>query len=350
MPVSHPTTSLATALLMAALCGSCTRDEPPPAIRLDPVAAIIDALESHQIVALGDMHHNLQLHELRLDLLRDPRLPDVVDDIVVEFGASQHQAIIDGYVNGEAVPYDVLRTVWLEAPSLVDPLGWDRHDTFEFYRTVREVNASLPEGQRLRVVLGDGGYETMEGEAWHIMRQVTDLGRSALVIFGAGHLNRRPLWYPISDQEWMAYWFEHPDSVSTVSHLEAAGISVFSLKPLASDPFIAVQPDIEDWAMPSITVVEGTRLGLEPFATFEGFGAEDDVGGLVVPDEEGGGFHVERVAPDPERSGLLQEQFDGVVILGAAAELSQADAPDGAFAPEDFEMEVIRRFGRDAEN
>jgi uncharacterized iron-regulated protein len=63
----------------------------------------MEALATHQVVALGDWHHNVQLHELRLKLLRDPRLPDVVNDIVVEFGTPRHQDVIDRYVNGGEV-------------------------------------------------------------------------------------------------------------------------------------------------------------------------------------------------------------------------------------------------------
>ena len=124
---------------------------PPPAVRLDPITAIIDALETHQIVALGDWHYNLQLHELRLELIRDPRFPEAVNDIVFECGATQHQQIMDRYVSGFDVPYDELRRAWTDFPSgsVCDGAVYE-----EFYRAVREVNANLVEARRIRVILG----------------------------------------------------------------------------------------------------------------------------------------------------------------------------------------------------
>jgi hypothetical protein len=277
------------------------------------MTAIIEALDTHQIVALGDWHHNVQLHELRLGLLRDPRLPGVVDDIVVEFGASQHQAISDRYVNGDDIPRGELRRVWAEAP-----LGgaWDGPDYEEFFRTIREINATLPENLRIRVVLGDTGAETMEREAAHIKREVIDRGRNALIVFGGGHLTRKPILWPTSDLEWAEFWYSHPDSVSTVAHLEAAGISVFSIHAQPSNAFIAVQPDAASWQMPALAIVEGTLLGVEPFATFN---FTDTL--LTVPDADGEGFHQEQVSADPARSGLTQEQFDAVLLLGPVDEM-----------------------------
>lgn len=322
MKVSSPIRVLSASLFLAVSCSSCAQDdELQPSIRLDPVAAIIDALQSHQIVALGDWHHNLQLHELRLDLIRDPRFPAVVDDIVVEFGASQHQDIIDRYVAGDVISYEDLRRVWVEAPSALDPSAWDRPDTYEFFRAVREVNANLPEAERIRVVAGDAGYESMEDEAGLIMREVTNRDRTALIVFGAGHFLRKPIWYPISNLVWMQSWYDHPLNVSTVAHLEAAGVSVFSILPYVSDPFVEVQPETAVWTMPALTIVGGTILGLKPFATFE---ATSDTE-LMVPNADGDGFHTERVSPDPERSGLTQEQVDALILLGPSEEMKEVE-------------------------
>lgn len=284
------------------------RDAPPRAARLDPVTAIIDALRTHQIVALGDAHYDLELHELRLKLLRDPRFPEAVDSVVVEFGTPNHQDVIGRYLDGAEVPDDELRRVWTETSQ-----GgvWDGRVYEEFYRTVRSVNAGLPERRRIRVVLGDPTPVTMEAEAALIKREVIDKGQNALIIYGYMHLPRRPLWYTISDQEWMEFVYTHPETVSTVEHLEAAGISVFSVYPQATDPFAEIQPDTSSWEMPALAIVEGTLLGFEPFATFAGTG-----GLMSVPDPEGDGFHQENAIADPARSGLTQEQFDAVLLLG----------------------------------
>lgn len=293
------------AVLLAVSCASCTEDteQPLSAIRLDPLSALIEAFATHQIVALGDWHGNVQLHDLRVALLRDPRFPAAVDDIVVEFGGPQHQEIVDRYVNGDDVTNAELRLVWG---------GWDAPQAAEFFRVVREINSGLPQDQPIRVVLGNTGAETtMEEEAALIRAQVIDHGRKALIIFGSGHFFRKPMWYPISDLEWMEYWYRHPSTVSTVAHLESAGVSVFSVYPLPSDDFIGVQPSAAGWPTPALTIVEGTVPGFAPFATFD-----DKETWLTVPDADGEGFHQEQVPADPARSGLTQEQFDAFILLG----------------------------------
>jgi hypothetical protein len=181
----------------------------------------------------------------------------------------------------------------------------------EFFRAVRDTNANLPEDRRIRVVLGDTSATSMKVEVALIASEVTDLGRKAVIVFGQGHFPRKPLWYPISDPDWMDYWYSHPYSVSTVAHLEAAGISVFSIFAAPSDPFAAVQPGAASWSTPALAIVKGTKLGLDPFASFAG---TDTL--LTVPDPDGEGFHQEQVRPDTNRSGLTREQFDAVVLLG----------------------------------
>jgi hypothetical protein len=302
-------------LLLAVSCTIYAQraEVPQLAVRSDPVTAVIEALQTHQIVALGEWHYNLQVHELRLELIRDPRFPDAVNDIVVEFGTPQHQGIVDRYVNGFDVPHDELRRVWTETSQ-----GgvWDGHVYEEFYQAVRDVNADLPPNRRIRVVLGDPTPLTMEAEAALIKREVIDKGRNALILWGAMHFPRKPLFYPVSDREFAEFMYNHPESVSTVAHLESLGISVFSIWPKESDPFILVQPNIMSWQMPALAIVNGTVLGLEPFATFASSGMQ-----ISVPDRDGQGRHQENVPPDPRRSGLTQEQFDAVLLLGPQASL-----------------------------
>src|SRR5918995_6751529 len=105
----------------------------PPAVPLEPIAAILDAFKTHQIVALGEGGHgNEQGHAFRLSLIRDPRFAQVVNDIVVEFGNSRYQEIIDEFVSGSDVPYASLRKVWQDTTQPHDV--WDRPIYEEFFR------------------------------------------------------------------------------------------------------------------------------------------------------------------------------------------------------------------------
>ena len=56
-----------------------------PAVPREPIAAILDAFRTHQVVALGEgTEGNIQGHAFRLSLIRDPKFAARVNDIVVE--------------------------------------------------------------------------------------------------------------------------------------------------------------------------------------------------------------------------------------------------------------------------
>src|SRR6266850_6986735 len=53
---------------------------PRPAVPIEPIAAILDAFRSHQVVALGEVDHgNEQGHAFRLSLIRDPGFANTVN-------------------------------------------------------------------------------------------------------------------------------------------------------------------------------------------------------------------------------------------------------------------------------
>src|SRR5436190_19923307 len=128
------------------------------AVPVEPIAAILDAFRSHTIVALGEgAHGNMPGHSFRLSLIRDSRFPDIVNDIVVEFGNARYQVVMDRFVRGEAVPDEVLRPVWRDTTQTT--AVWDIPIYEEFFRAVRHVNASRPPARQLRVLLGDAPIE-----------------------------------------------------------------------------------------------------------------------------------------------------------------------------------------------
>lgn len=125
-----------------------------PTRAVDPITGIVDAFKTHSIVALGEGGHgNEQGHRFRLTLIRDPRFSAVVTDVVVEFGNARYQPLMDRFVNGENIDDSELRRVWQDTTQL--NTVWDTPIYEEFFRTVREVNSSLPAERRLRVLLGD---------------------------------------------------------------------------------------------------------------------------------------------------------------------------------------------------
>ena len=71
--------------------------------------AAITALRKHRIVAIGEIHGQQEQYDAMQTLLFDPRLPDMVDDIVVEFGNALYQPTMDRFVNGALVEHRDLR-------------------------------------------------------------------------------------------------------------------------------------------------------------------------------------------------------------------------------------------------
>jgi len=115
---------------------------------------VIQTLDRYPLIGLGDVHTCLEFHQFLHELVRDPRLPEKVNDIVVEFGNPLFQAAIDHYVlNGEDVPRDERKGAWENTA-----MGWSisASPIYEyFFDLVRDVNAKLPREKRMRVILGD---------------------------------------------------------------------------------------------------------------------------------------------------------------------------------------------------
>jgi hypothetical protein len=202
------------------------RPQPQPklAVPLEPISAILDTFRTHTVVALDEGDHaNEPGANFRLKLLRDPRFPAVVNDIVVEYGNALYQDVMDRFVAGEEVPYDTLKQIWQNSTQPHDV--WDHVCYEEFFRAVRTLNATLPKERRLRVLLGDPPIDwskvrnvndyvmSLSGRDSYpvelIKRETLAKGRRALVIYGGIHLLRR-------------------DSESIVTQIESGGTKVFT--------------------------------------------------------------------------------------------------------------------------
>ena len=223
-------------------------DKQKPAVALEPIKAILEAFRAHALVGLGDPHGNEQISAFRISLIRDPRFAGTVNDIVVEFGNSRYQDVIDRFVRGEEVPYELLRQVWQNTTQV--EYGWDLPIYEDFFRAVREVNASIPPSRQLRILLGDPpidwkhvhGIEDLqkwlnrdEHLAEVIRREVLNKNRHALVIYGDAHL------------------------------LKSGGM--FAIHPETRLDLTALQLDIGSWPRPSLTMIQDTSLGFANYGS-----------------------------------------------------------------------------------
>jgi hypothetical protein len=269
------------------------------ASRVEPISGIFDAFRSHQIVALGEgLHGNMQSHAFRLALIRDPRFASVVNDIVVEFGSARHQAAMDRFISGGDVPDAELRKAWQDTTQ--NGL-WDSPIYEEFFRAVREVNASLPRERQLRVLLGDPPIDwdtvrtTGDLVRWITLRrthaadvidrEVLSRKRRALVIYGDGHFLRTSV--------------GGPPRPTLLNLIERQGTRAFNVWTNTTVELERRQRNIASWPVPSLTLVRGTKLGTLDFKYFSG---------------------MENAAPT-----TMEQQFDAVLYLGPVSSITMSE-------------------------
>ncbi len=343
----HKPALLVGAALIALVCTSAWPEEAPtkPAVPLDPVDGILAAFKTHQVVTLGEGgHNNEQTHALRLALIRDPRFAKVVNDVVVEFGNSRYQDIMDRFVGGEDVPHAQLQQVWRNTTQAHEI--WDVPIYEEFFQEVRKVNAKLPKKRKLRVLLGDPPIDwdlikTRDDllevrrkdtvPAGIIEREVIAKGRRALVIYGDMHSVRRNTYWMMEDKAAAEERFARPVE-TIVALLERSGVKVFSIRTSTSN-LAELQPDIATWTPPTLALLAGTPLGQASFL----FYYPDDIY-IRRPDNT-----WEQVKADPKRSPLMQDQFDAVLYIGPKSSITYSKVSKTMCADQEY---MQMRIGR----
>ena len=246
-----------------------------PAVPVEAITAVLDAMRSHQAVGLGTgAHNNEQGHTFLLSLIRDARFPRARADLVVECGSARYQGLMDRFIAGEDVSHESLRHAWEDTTQ--PHAGCEAPIHEELYRSVRTVNATLPKEQRIRVFLGDppidwnSPIEKQDREKFMFMRDsypaeliqrdILASGRRALIVYGQGHLQRKQM---LSN-----YDMSHPAAQTIVSLLESSGVDVFTVWGNTRADLETLQASIASWPRPSLTIVRGNVLGAADFQFF----------------------------------------------------------------------------------
>lgn len=300
-----------------------------PALPIEPITGILEALKTHDVVALGEGNHgNEQGHAFRLALIRDPRFPAAVNDIVVEFGNALYQDVIDRFVQGQPVAYEELRKVWQDTTQR--GTVWDRPIYEEFYRAVRDVNATLPAERRLRVLLGDppidcenaqsrsGALRTDDFPVAIIQREVIAKKRRALVIFGGMHLTRkRTPFLPPKDPALapMAAMVAKLQEGTIVAQLDRLGVRVFAVSTPTGFDISTLQANVATWRRPSLALIRETPLGL---ASAVAYFSES------IPVVRARGGIEEKLLPDVTAAPSMQEVADAILYLGPPSTITQS--------------------------
>ena len=335
------------ACILASLCvatGLSIRSEaqggePRPATPLEVIPAILDAFRTYRIVSYPGGHTDgNEVHAQLRALIRDPRFASTVNDIVVEFGSSRYQDLMDRYTRGDDVSDSAIRVAWLNAVQGGTAL--DNANTAAFFRTVREVNAALPPERKLRVLLGDPpmDWDNIRNKAdyrkWIIQRdsypadlvrrEVLAHNRRALIVWANGHLIRQQIWTNYDMSTWHAQ--------SIVSLLEAGGTPVFTVR--ADGELTRWQADTASWKPMTLTIVRGTTVGAADFSDFDGVSERYRVRG------------EEDFVPLPREqwvSRRLEDIVDAILYVGPERTRTSAPiAPDLCADPAYIKMRLDR--------
>jgi hypothetical protein len=263
----------------------------PPAKPLEPIAAILDAFKTHDVVALGEVHGDLNSLKLRLALIRDPRFAEVVNDIGVEAGNARYQDAIDGYVRGEDVPRAVVREAVRNTTN--HNMGPDHPSFEEIFHAVRAVNQTVPAERRVRILLGDPPFD------WSTVTSAEDLYRGdrdkfvADLIIGESLARKRRTLIVYGH----GHYFRGARS-SIVGYLETAGHTVFSIANLGPGAMLG-QSDVVSWPRPSLALLRGTLIGAAEVPMFYPLRFEDRFDAVLI-DAVSPGMVPREFCDDPE--------------------------------------------------
>jgi hypothetical protein len=302
-----------SAALAIAIGAQALRPGGAPAVPLEPVAAIVDAFQTHSVVAVTAGHGEARGYAFLQLLIHDPRIISAINDIVVEEGSARYQDVVDRFLRGDKVPIESLRHVWRDTtqPGLGYDTQWE-----EFYQALRSINASQPAAHKIRVLLGDPpiDWENVKTAEEHrhwiemrdtfpadlIQQEVLAKGRRALLTYGQMHFQRKNLN--------ANYEFEGP-AETIVSRLENKwGAKVFTI--FTAD-VSSLEPDAASWPSPSLAIARGTVLGAADFTVY-------------YPSEAIGRFPIRDGKPDfsapiPRdqwKTLRAEDQFDAVLYTG----------------------------------
>lgn len=262
---------LALSTLLAAQAGSQSRQaaNSPHVLTFEPaIPAILRIFDTFQVVGMPAAHAEKDIDDLVLSLIRDPRFPGTVNDIVVECGNVRYQPVLDRYIAGESVAFSEVQHTWRDTTQ---PMCGESGFYEQLYPLVRVINQGLPLAKRLRVVAADPPIDwskvktlqdvtpfmDRDGSIASVMeREVLSRHRKALMLFGVFHLLHGS--GPGQGDAVTIYERRYPGKTFVISGLGYYGTSG---EELAGTP-------AELGTAPSLLKIKSTRLGALSLGSF----------------------------------------------------------------------------------
>ena len=323
-------------LVFVALLSALLTGQPAPPVPTTALEGVIGALRLNQLVAISDPHGSASMQAFIRQLIADPRFAELVDDLVLEVGNARYQPLVDDYVDGKAFGEPALAEAWLNT-TVANQVSAD----VEWFRLVRQINRTRPDGRRMRILLGDppidwSKVQTREGHSkWLAQRdsfpaalvqtEVLAKERRALIVYGHLHFQRRQMLSNFFMDDWRAQ--------TIVSLIERAGPTrVFTIWTLG-DELTGAFPDARSWPRPAFAAVRMTSLGgVDVARLFPNRPRMQVVNGAMKP------------LPAAEWAVLpIEQQFDAVLYFGPSAEDVRIQPSNEPCARPGFLKERLRR-------
>ena len=346
------TLSLATALMSVQAISQ--QPTSPPSIPEFPVAppppltrantpkpkpaekAVLDLFQKYEVVGMDVDHGNKDMNNFIFALIRNPDLPNRVNDIAVECGNSLYQPILDRYIAGEDVPFAEVRKVWRDTTQYQ---MWGLSSFCEaFFPLVRQINQSLPPGKKLRVLATDsaidwskiktredlkkyGGEGRDKTIASVMEKEVLSKHRKALMLFGNFHL-----FHSMKNSAVNIYEKNYPGVTYVISDHGGFGRNV----PAAAKYNAELEKRLASWPVPSLVNIKGSWLEGLDFAYFWP--------PLMIRQPSG-----EFKLGYPEGLSAISKAADGFLYLGPGDLLLSEHIPAGVYMDQDHIAELRRR-------
>ena len=338
-----PIAALIFLALLVAVCQPAA-EQPEPVASSGPLLAqgetvegLLRIFDEKSVVALGERHWVKQDSDFRIRLVQHPKFSEKVNDIVVEFGNSLYQEILDRYVGGEAVSREHLQQVWRNTTQLK---SFDSPVYEEFFTAVRSVNQKLPKSRQLRVWAGgppiDWSANAVDFDRFSVRRgrhpasivveEILAKGRKALLIYGGGHFYRNNRFMAEFGKENLSSLIEkhYPRDVFVVASFGGP-----------SAEYEQLEARLEPSGSPTFIRLGASAVGLLDATLFVGSGIKTTRRGVD-------GKKV-TIVTNPFSGRELREVVDGCVYFGRAEIVSVRPDP-AIYNNTDYSRELERRW------
>jgi hypothetical protein len=165
---------------------------------------ILNLFNTYRTVALSELHTNTQFWSFIDSLIRNPEFSKKVTNITFECGNELYQDIMDDYIlRNKDIPLSELQKAWRNNTQA--SITCESPVYFNFLYSVRSINTTLPDSQKIRVLLIDPpiDWSTVKTEKDYmaqvdretnmhkvIEREVYNKNQKVLFIAGGAHLSR----------------------------------------------------------------------------------------------------------------------------------------------------------------